>query len=101
MFATETARTRSHVRLFLFIITAERPGDERRPGRRTLLVFSRGPDVGDAVDAAIDEVDTLGWREVELQAAREVTGDVAGERDPLAREAMERALAEGFAHLVY
>jgi hypothetical protein len=89
------------VRLFLFIITAARRGDDSRPGRRTVLVFSRGLQVGDAVDSAIDQVDALGWSDVELQAAKEVTDDIATERDALARDAMERALADGFAHLVY
>lgn len=66
-----------------------------------MLVFSRGLEIGDAVDSAIDQVDALGWSDVELQAAKEVTDDIATERDALARDAMERALADGFAHLVY
>lgn len=89
------------VRLFLFIITAERTGSDLRTGRRTLLVFSRGDHPDAAMDDAAAHMHDLGWREVELQGAKELVADPATEKDPIASDAMRTALTEGVAYIVY
>lgn len=87
-------------RLFLFVLTAARAGSDK-PGRRALLAYSCAATVDDAIDRADRELKALGWDDFELQAAKEVLMDPAAEPDPIASDAISRALAHGFAQISY
>jgi hypothetical protein len=70
-------------------------------GERPLLAFVKAADIRAALRRALDELAAAGWREPDLQGAKPLPADPAAEPDPLAREAIERAVRCGFGYLAY
>jgi hypothetical protein len=88
-------------RLYLFVVSARPPGEGQAAPPRVLLVFVRATAFDAAAETAQGELHRRGWSDAELQGAKELPTDPAAEAEPYAREAIEKALAEGFAFIAY